>query len=113
MTGIAYSSSLSVSFSTNLLYYVSGTAVPVTSLTITNLPSASLTSYTFTFILATTSASNYITASSVNVNGTYYYVYGNLVINTPLGYIIQQFTILNTSNTNIPSYAAITSANAF
>jgi hypothetical protein len=113
MTGITYSSGLSVSFNTNIIYYVSGTPTPITSLTITSLPTTALTSFTFTFILATTSSLNYITATTATINGTSYNILGTVTVGTPVGYIIQQFTVFNTSSTSTPNYAIITSANAF
>jgi hypothetical protein len=113
MTELSYASDLLISFTTNLIYYVSGTPMPITSLTITSLPTTSLASFTFTFIMATTNSANNISISTITINGYSYTVLGSNIVGTPLGYIIQQFTIFNTSSTSTPSYAVITSATEF
>jgi len=113
MNALTYAASISVNFNNGGLYYVSGTATPITSVTITNLPTTPLTSYTFSFILTTASNANYITATTVSVNGTSVTLRGTISLSVPAAYIIQQVTIFNTSATGTPSFAAITSALAY
>jgi hypothetical protein len=114
MSPVTYASSISVNFITNVVYYVSGTPTPITSLSITSLPPKALASYTFSFMLASPgSSANYITASSITVNGTSVPLLGTVALGTPVGYILQQITVFNTSNTNTPTWAAISTASAY
>jgi hypothetical protein len=114
MTALPYASSETISFTTNSVYYVSGTATPITSLTITSMPVTPLASYTFSFLLASPgSSANYISASTVNVNGTNVSLLGTITLGTPVGYILQQITVFNTSSTATPTWAAINTATAY
>ena len=113
MNALTYAASISINYINGGLFYVSGTASAITTVTITNVPTTPLTSYTFSFILTTTSATNYITATTVSVNGTAVTLRGTISLTTPAAYIIQQITVFNTSATGTPSFAAITSALAY
>ena len=110
---ITFAASISVNYNIGMLYYVTGNERAISNITFTNIPITPLTSYTFTFILVTTSSSNYITATNTTVNGSSVTIRGRILIRTPDAYLIQQITIFNTSTTTTPTFAAVTSATAY
>jgi len=110
IVSLTYAASVSTSFTSGTLYvFNSGTASPITTLAITNVPTTSNRSYTMTFILPTTNSANYITATTISVNGTSYALKGTINASTPSLYIVQQISIFNIGGT----FTAITSATFF
>jgi hypothetical protein len=107
--------SLTVDYTNAMIFDITPT-VPITSLTITGIPTpaTSYVSYTFTFILHTSAMTNYITATQVMINSTNYAllgnanIAGNLAASNPT-MIIQQVTALLLNGV----FTAFTSASAF
>ena len=111
-----FNATLSLAYSSSMIYYIASTTGPITSLTITSVPINTLSSYTFTFILETTNSLNYITAANITINTTSVTLSGGSAIslNTPTLCILQQITVFNTSSTaGSPTLIAITNASSF
>jgi hypothetical protein len=99
-----------------MVTFFTGTVTgPITSLTMTSVPITLGSSYTFTFMIPTTTAANYINpttpAGQITINGVATNLYGYNKISTataPAAYISQQITLMNTTGTN--AFIATTSA---
>jgi hypothetical protein len=106
------SNTITIAYGSGLIYDVSGTvSAPITGVTITNIPQINNKVYTLTFIIHTTNSANYITASTLTINGSYTPSVASSIsgLSTPTNYIVQTFTIFYYNN-SFTTLKAITSA---
>jgi hypothetical protein len=114
ITSITWASPLTINFTNGLLiYFNTAPTGAITSLTILSVPTTPLCSYTFTFIITTTTSANYINTANITINSTSYSLKGTITLGTPTAYILQQITIMNISSSVTPNFIAFTTAQAY
>ena len=113
LTTIAWGTSITINFNTGTNYWFnSGTAAPITTVNFTNMSAISGQSYSFAFILPTTSAANYCTATTCQVAGisTGVTLKSNITsLTTPTAFILQTFTCMYLGTT----WYVLTSATSY
>ena len=115
INSVAWSATPTINFINGTIIYFNTTVTSaITSLTIVSVPIAALCSYTFTFIIPTTTSTYYISAGTITVNSTSgISLRGTITLSTPAAYIMQQISIMNISATTTPNFIALTTAQAF
>ena len=109
-----FSTSMTFDFSINMQYYLEISSLLSCSLFFTNLPTTAQQSYTFLFLIkSTTNSKFYIipTNNVISINATSYPLYGisNVIFPTTFNYILQKITIVNLSTSTTPNFIATTS----
>jgi hypothetical protein len=96
---LTFGSSITANYNTGLVFSIPSATGTITNLTLTNLPTTSNKSYTFTFIMGTTNSSAYISAGTISVNGSSVNLQGAIISTVPSYYIVQQIILFNLGGT--------------
>ena len=115
---MTYASMMTFNFIVNMIYYLEINSLTNSLVFFKNIPTTAQQSYIFTFLIKPTINSKFFinpinNLTSINgVLNTPIYGTSNLSLPTTFNFIVQQITIINTSNTSAPNYIALTSVSA-
>jgi hypothetical protein len=119
-----YTTTPSFSMTSGIVYYLATTSTAITSIGFTNIPTTGQTSTIFTFILMPSAVNNpfflkpgtnFINITPVGgvIVSVPVFGFGNVVLPANYTYLLQQFTIVNTSITTTPNYIAFTNVSGY
>lgn len=107
-----FATSITTNYTTGSnLNYIASVTAPITTLTLTGIPTTAQKSYTFVYILAATTGANYITGGTAfQINGSAT-TFSNAISGlTPTAYIVQTINVVNISTTTTPSWKVFSTA---
>ena len=121
---VSFSSTPSFSMTTGMVYNLSTNTTPLTSLTLTNIPTTPQQTYVFTFVLLPSTVSsplylkpptNFINITPEGSSTVSVPLYGisSVVFPSSYTYILQTITVINTSTTTSPTFIAFLSVSAY